>query len=286
MASEIFGEKRSGSGSVKQGSNNSLAFTSTVTFIVVTDSTSITREEVLLQTPGLPTVGLLYGPYQLVCTSKSCTRSEVNPLYWDVVCEFESNNEDQEQDQNNPSDNPTTWIPIFKVDSFITKEKVITEDRTTPTPQKIANSAGTAFETPLTETKSLAQFSFVQFEDPAQDLKTLMDRNDCVNKTTFAGRDARTLLLEVTSAELGYYGGYRAWRVGYKVTYDPDTHDVKMLDVGPTNKFGRRCFDLDGLTPIIGNLDGAGNQVAAGDPPEELTFRIKREIEFADFIRS
>ncbi len=146
MASEIFGEKRSGSGSVKQGSNNSLAFTSTVTFIVVTDSTSITREEVLLQTPGLPTVGLLYGPYQLVCTSKSCTRSEVNPLYWDVVCEFESNNEDQEQDQNNPSDNPTTWIPIFKVDSFITKEKVITEDRTTPTPQKIANENNIAIK--------------------------------------------------------------------------------------------------------------------------------------------
>jgi len=286
MPSEIVGEKRGGSGSIKRGESNSLTFTSSVTFLVVTDSKSVTREEVLLQTPGLPIVGLLYGPYQLVCTSKSCTRSEVNPLYWDVVCEFESNKEDQEQDENNPSENPTTWVPIFKVDSFTTKEKIITEDRTTPTAKKIANSAGTAFETPLTETKSLAQFSFVQFENPAQDLKTLMDRNDSVNKTTFAGRAARTLLLELSGAELGYFGGFQAWRISYKCTYDPDTFDVKLLDVGPTNKFGRRCFDLDGITPIIGNLDGSGNQVAAGDPPEELTFRIKKEIEFADFIRT
>lgn len=285
MPSEIIGEKRGGSGSVKRGDSSSLVFTSSVTFLVVTDSKSVTREEVLLQTPGLPIVGLLYGPYQLVCTSKSCTRSEVNPLYWDVVCEFESNKEDQKQDQNNPSENPTTWIPVFKVDSFTTKEKVITKDRTSPTPKTISNSAETPFETPLTETKTLAQFSFVQFENASQDLLTIMNRNDCVNKTSFAGRDARTLLLELTGAELGYFGGYQAWRVAYRCTYDPDTHDVKMLDVGPVTLAGQRCVDANGI-PIIGNLDGSGNQKAAGLAPYEITFRIKREIEFADFIRS
>jgi len=285
MPSEIVGEKRGGSGSVKRGESNSLTFTSSVTFLVVTDSKSVTREEVLLQTPGLPIVGLLYGPYQLVCTSKSCTRSEVNPLYWDVVCEFESNKEDQKQDPNNPSDNPTSWVPVFKVDSFTTKERVVTKDRTTPTAKTISNSAETPFETPLTETKTLAQFSFVQFENPAQDLKTLMDRNDTVNKTTFAGRSARTLLLELSGAELGYFGGYQAWRVSYKCTYDPDTHDVTMLDVGPVTLAGQRCVDVNGI-PIIGNLDGSGNQKAAGLPPYEITFRIKKEIEFGDFIRS
>tara|TARA_R110000868_G_scaffold230_1_gene2151 strand:- start:3018 stop:3875 length:858 start_codon:yes stop_codon:yes gene_type:complete len=285
MASEIVGEKRGGSGSIKRGEGNSLTFTSSVTFLVVTDSKSVTREEVLLQTPGLPIVGLLYGPYQLVCTSKSCTRSEINPLYWDVVCEFESNKEDQKQDQNNPSENPTTWIPVFKVDSFTTKEKIIIKDRTTPTAKTISNSAETPFETPLTETKTLAQFSFVQFENPAQDLKTLMDRNDSVNKTTFAGRAARTLLLELSGAELGYFGGFNAWRVAYKCTYDPDTFDVKMLDVGPVTLAGQRCVDVNGI-PIIGNLDGSGNQVSAGTAPYEITFRIKKEIEFADFIRS
>jgi hypothetical protein len=285
MPSEIVGEKRSGSGSVKRGESNSLTFSSSYTFLVVTDSKSVTREEVLLQTPGLPIVGLLYGPYQLVCTSKSCTRSEVNPLYWDVVCEFESNKEDQKQDPNNPSDNPTSWVPVFKVDSFTTKEKVITEDRTTPTAKTISNSAETPFETPLTETKTLAQFSFVQFEDASQDLKTLMDRNDTVNKTSFAGRSARTLLLELSGAELGYFGGYQAWRVSYKCTYDPDTHDVTMLDVGPVTAAGQRCVDVNGI-PIIGNLDGSGNQKAAGLPPYKITFRIKKEIEFGDFIRS
>lgn len=285
MASEIVDEKRNGSGSVKRGDGNSLTFATSYTFLVVTDSKSVTREEVLLQTPGLPVVGLLYGPYQQICTSKSCTRSETHPLYWDVVCEFESGKEEQRQDGNNPSENPTTWIPVFKVDSFTTKEKVITEDKSTPA-KLIANSAGTAFETPLTETKSLAQFSFVQFENPSQDLKTIMDRNDCVNKTTFAGRDARTLLLEIAGAELGYYGAYPAWRVSYRCTYDPDKHDVKMLDVGPVDKNGNRCMDAVGGFPIVGNLDGAGNQKAPGGLPEILTFRIKREIEFSDFIRS
>jgi hypothetical protein len=287
MPSEIVGEKRSGSGSVKQGSNNTLVFTSSVTFLVVTDSKSVTREEVLLQTPGLPIVGLLYGPYQLVCTSKSCTRSEVNPLYWDVVCEFESNKEDQKQDPNNPSDNPTSWVPVFKVDSFITKERVVTKDKTTPTAKLVANSAKTPFETPLTETRTLAQFSFTQFENASQDLKTIMDRNDCVNKTSFADRAVRTLLLEVTGAELGYFGGFQAWRVTYRVTYDPDSHDVSLLNVGPVDINGKRCYDADGTTAIIGNLDKTtGLFKAAGSDPDEVTFRIKKEIEFADFIRS
>jgi len=284
MPSEIVGEKRGGSGSVKRGESSSLVFTSSVTFLVVTDSKSVTREEVLLQTPGLPIVGLLYGPYQLVCTSKSCTRSEVNPLYWDVVCEFESNKEDQKQDPNNPSDNPTSWVPVFKVDSFVTREVVLAEDKTTPTPQIIANSAGTPFETPLTEIKTLAQFSFVQFESPSQDLKAIMDRNNCVNKTTFAGRSARTLLLELANAELGYFGGFQAWRIAYKCTYDPDKHDVIMLDVGPVDYLGNRFYDFDGSVPVIGNLDGAGSRSTGA--AAKLTFRIKKEIEFADFIRS
>jgi hypothetical protein len=58
-----------------------------------------------------------------------------------------------------------------------------------------------------------------------------------------------------------------------------------MLDVGPVTLAGQRCVDVNGI-PIIGNLDGSGNQVAAGTAPYEITFRIKKEIEFADFIRS
>ena len=288
MPSEIVGEKRGGSGSVKRGDSSSLVFTSSVTFLVVTDSKSVTREEVLLQTPGLPIVGLLYGPYQLVCTSKSCTRSEVNPLYWDVVCEFESNKEDQKQDQNNPSENPTTWIPVFKVDSFTTKEKVVTKDRTSPTPQKIANSAGTAFETPLTETKTLAQFSFVQFEDPSLKIKDFLDRNDSVNSTSFDAIGqvfaARTLLVEVQEAELGSYAGYSAWRARYRITYDPDTHDEKRADMGPFwidaadgNK-RKRYMDDTNAFGIVGALNGTGGKAAT---PSELSFRVKKEISFS-----
>jgi hypothetical protein len=92
--------------------------------------------------------------------------------------------------------------------------------------------------------------------------------------------------LEVVEAELGSYAGFAAWRVKYKVTYDPDTHDEKRLDVGPYYLDGailKRYMDDTNSFPIVGALNGSGARAAN---PATLNFRCKKEVEFTSFIRT
>jgi hypothetical protein len=296
MSSQIIDEKRNGSAELRSDGANGLSFSFSATFLIVTTDVRTSREEILADTPGAPIVGLRYGPFGATCKRKSVTRSTENPLYWDMTCEFETGTESQKQNPSNPSPDPTTWIPIFRVDSFMTKERVLTTDKTpasagnvnfgVPGPYLITNSARQPFDEPLTETRQLCQFSFVQFEDPSQDLDDIMDRNDSVNETTFAGRAARTLLLNVTGAELGSFGGYGAWRVSYQCTYDPETHDETRMDVGTCyldSSVQKPYMDGTSNVQIVGNLNGSG---AKATNAAVLTFRVKDEIEFADFIRT
>jgi hypothetical protein len=282
MASQIIGEKRGGSARLNQNGKSGLSFGMSGEFLVVTDSKNVSREEVLLLTPGLPIVGLQYGPFAATCTSKTATRRTDNALYWDVACEFETANEQQKSQNNDPD--PTTWVPVFKVDSFISKPRVITVDKSS-TPKPIRNSAKQPFEEPLTVNRLLAQFSFTQFENASQTIDDIMERNECVNDSTFSGFAARTLLLNVTGAELGYWGGFAAWRCTYSVTYDPDTHDVKLLDVGSCYLDGsdqKPYMDALNQYRIVGNLNGSGAKSADAST---LTFKIYTELNFSNFIR-
>lgn len=283
MALTIVGEMRRGTATLRSEGNSGLTYSFNATLLVHSDDKTTSREEVFAFTPGLPVIGIAYGPFAAVCVSMTATRQESNPHYWEIECEFETR-ERQRQNPNNPSPDPTTWLPIFRVDSFITKERVITKDKSTPA-KEIVNSAGQVFEEPLTETTTLAQFSFTQFEDATQSLLTLMERNDTVNTSAFNGFAARTLLLYVTGAELGTYNGFPAWRITYQVTFDPETHDVKLLDVGTSYKDGgnlKSYMDDTNSYRILGNLNGSG---AKASVPAVLTFKIKTELDFATFIR-
>lgn len=293
MASEIVGssELRDGGGSVKVGTGQQLIFASRWKFIVVADSTSVTREEILLGTPGLPIVGLVYGVTQQKCTSKSAERKKENALYWDVVCEFESGAENQKQSEDNPdSPDPTTWVPVFTVDSFETKQKVIYQDFSDP-PKTIKNFADQLYSEPLAKTCTLCSFSFVQFEDPSQDIDDIMERNDTVNKDAFQARGARTCKLNVTSAELGYFGTFNAWKVSYRVTYDPDTWDVEMLEVGTVFKDTtdgdkiKPYMDQTGSHRVVGKLDTNGDKLGWEDEPLTTAYVTYKQIPFT-FIRT
>jgi hypothetical protein len=294
MPSEIVNsqERREGSGAIAISSNK-LVFRSTWNFLVLASSTSVGREEILLGTPGLPVVGLVYGFTQQRCTSKDAKRKKENPLYWDVTCQFESGTEEQKPpsggDPDFPDPDPTTWIPVFVVDSFETKQVVIQEDFSDP-PKKIVNFAKQPFQEPILTTKTLCSFSFTQFEDPAQDINDIMDRNDKLNDGEFAGRDARTLKLNVTSAGLGYYGGYAAWRVAYRCSYDPDTWDVELLEVGSQyvdtadgNKLKPYLDDIRSHR-MVGKLDTNGNKLASNANPLTSKFVPYQQIDFS-FIR-
>lgn len=287
MANEIVGsELRKGSGFCRKGEGVQLIFGETWNYLVKTDSVTSDRFDVLYNTPGLPRAGLIFGQLQLVCDEVTCEREEKHALYWNVSARFQTGTAEQKQNQENNPD-PATWIPIFKIDSFTTKERVIAKDRSTPAKYP-NNSAGTPFDQPLTTTSSLCQFSFTQFEDPGLKIKDFLDRNDCVNSSSFDAIGqvfaARTLLIEVQEAELGSFAGYTAWRARYRVTYDPDTHDEKRADMGPFwidaadgNKVKRYMDDTNAFG-IVGALNGSGAKAAT---PAELSFRVKKEISFS-----
>jgi hypothetical protein len=283
MASVIVGEMRKGQASVKKGQGVTLTFSSTWHFLVVTDDKTTSREEVLFGTPGLPFVGLMYGAIQAICTGIDAQRRETNPIYWDVTCTFDTGSESQKQSASDPeSVDPTTWVPVFVVDSFETRDKVLKEDFS-PSPKKCVNSAGTEYSEPLVVTESLCSFSFTQFENVSLTLNDILDRNGTVNKTEFSNYAERTLKLNITKAEQGLFVNVPAWRIEYRVTYDPDKWDEIRLNVGPTDINGEECVSLKNKFRIVGNLTSSGLQTYGA--PSETTFRVKREIEFADFIR-
>lgn len=288
MASELIGERREGTASIKKQGANKLSFTSQWKFLVGTDSVDVQREEVLFNTPGLPIVGLVYGLINATCTSKSASRVKEASLYWEVTCDFDTAAEDQKQDPANPSDDPTTWIPVFVIDSFETKQRVLTLDKS-PTPQTCTNSAKQQFSEPLIGSATLCSFSFTQFESSSLSLNTIMNRNDCVNSVAIAGFAERTLKINVTNAELGYYGNVSAWRITYRCTYDRDTWDEKRDDIGPNYKSGTALVPFQDLTNsfrVVGKLNGTGGkQTDQGAAPQVITFRTYTEIAFATFVR-
>jgi len=293
MASQIIesSELRDGNGSVKAGKLQTLIFTSRYKYIVLADSKDVTREEILLLTPGLPIINLVYGPTNQKCMSKSAQRMANHALHWEVIAEFESGQEDQKQSPENPdSPDPVTWIPLFKIDSFETKQRVLYEDFDTP-PKKIVNYANQPFAEPLTRTVTICSFSLVQFEDASQDINSIMDRNDTVNLSSFRGRAAKTCKLNVTGAELGYFGFFPAWRISYKVTYDPDTWETELLQVGSVfkdvadgNKI-KPYLDQTNSHRIVGKLKADGDKLGYTADPLTTKFLTYKQISF-DFIRS
>jgi hypothetical protein len=284
MASQIIGERRDGSGSVKKGENFQLLFSETYNYLVLAESVEATREEILLDTPGLPIVGITQTNAGAICVSKSANRKAENARYWDVTCEFESQPEEQEQDEENPSDDPVTWKPKFKL-NFEIKEKVLWKDKS-DTPKKIVNSVNQRFETPLTEKKLITVIPFTQFEGVNLKIEDIIDRNDKVNKSSFLGKNAETFLLNVVGAEKGYFGRYPAWKVSYVLRYDPDTWDIEMLNVGTIYKDGTKYkawLDDDGHR-IVGNINTDGTKRPLTSEPVTKSFKIYERVEF-DFIR-
>jgi hypothetical protein len=270
---------------VKKGSNTLLTFSSNFKFLVLSDDINASREEIILNTPGLPFVGLTYGLIQAICTGIDAIRRPLDPRYWDVTCSFDTGREYQKRSASDPESNdPTTWLPVFVVDSFETRDKVLKRDRS-PTPKLCLNSAKTPFSDPLTDTDTLCSFSFVQFEDASLKLTDFTSRNNRVNKLPFVNFPARTLKCNITAAELGYFVGIAAWRVSYRMTFDEDTWDEDRLDVGPVQLDQTPCWNSATKRQyrIVGNLNGSGVQVFTD--PAVLTFRTKRELDFNTFVR-
>jgi len=282
MSITILGETREGSGSIrKQGKR--LVFEEQYSYIVQTTDKTTTRLAVL-STPGIPRVGLtLSAGGFAICQSVTANRDAVNPVIWHVTANFASDvQEDTSGANESQSGDPTVWQPIAEL-SFETFTEVVAEDQSGTA---IANSAGQPFGSGISLTRTLVRYDFEQFEPVSTSIDTIAGRNETVNSGTFQGKAAKTLKLTVRSASLGYYYGYKVWRIAYSMVYKPDDWQLKVLDVGNCYLSGgtlQPYLDDQG-NRIVGGLNGSGGQVTAGNPPDILTFDKFEAISFS-FLR-
>lgn len=282
MAITVRGEKREGNARIRK-SGKKLTYEDTYTYLVTTDDINTTRLQVL-SAAGIPRVGFTRsGLGFAVCTDVACDRNPVNPYEWTVTANFSSEvEEDTSGADSDQSGDPTSWTPIADV-SFESYQFYRPFDREQ---RPFQNSAGLPFSTALPENRTLTKFDFEQFEPATTKLSEIAARNETINELFFLGCEPKTLKLGVNKASIGYYYGYRVWRVDYSMTWKPDTWIYKVLDAGPfyLEGAGKKNFTTrdPGAQNTIGYLNGFGG---ASNRPVFLPFDIYEELNFSKFLR-
>lgn len=237
----------------------------------------------VLNCPGLPLVNYTPSPSGIgICRSKSATRNVINPLFWDVVCEF-SSEVDENQSGSNPTEDPTAWIPIYET-KFERLQEIVTKDLADTA---IANSAGQPFENGMTISRFIPVWEFFQFESSSITDEQILERNETLNASTFRGRAPQTLMLTINSSVIGFYYGVRVRLTQYSLRYNIRKWTHKRLDLGTVYKDGtnhKPYKDADGNV-ILGGLNGSGGKVTVGQPPAVREFEMYEELNFNAFIR-
>jgi hypothetical protein len=273
-------------------------------FVIRTDSKTYTRGQVV-RAAGMPIVNISTTASGAVCISKDAERDAKNPYVWRGKAEFQTSNNEQEQDPENPSDDPTTWIPRWKVRFEPYEETVFHDSQGRP----IVNSAKDPFAAGFTRRRLIASMNCIQYENPALTLDDIMDRNEAVNDSPFLTLPAGTLQLYIKDAELGTWGDYAAWKIAYSLAYKKGIPAAKyrkydgsgwvaatevsgwremVLDVG--NRYlasgVATPYEIQGGHRIEGPLNGTGGKAAAGTAPAVLGVEIAPELDFNDFLRT
>jgi len=282
VAITLLGEKRDGQGSVRKNGKR-LVYEETYNYIISSGDDVVTRYEIL-SSGVLPIVNVTVGGGGFtVCNGIDANRRENNPRIWDATATFSSDIEEDTSGANeDQTGDPTQWVPLAELAFETFTEVSFTDADGDP----VKNSANYVFPSGIPLTRTLTRYDFDQFEPPTTTASEIAERNEAVNSVEFEGSDAKTLRLKVRTATIGYFYGFRVWRIGYSLTYKPDGWDYKIADIGPwyldaASPGGRKKFIVDG-SPIIGNLDGSG---APATSAAVLSFDKFPAIDFSDFIR-
>lgn len=160
-----------------------------------------------------------------------------------------------------------------------------------------AVDAGTSGATAPTGTSSTpvsdGAVSWKYYPSPvsgAVNLNQIEDRCNSMNETEFLGRAADTLLLEVRKAAIGWYYGYRRWRIDYAVKFNDQTWLHKQWSMGyrylNVLDNSKEKFETGGVA-FVGKLDENGFPVSdqATDDPYLISFRNFQRTEFKNFLR-
>lgn len=305
MASEIVGELRRGSGTVRRGENGRLNVTMQVDFLVVTDDKFTSREEVLLATANAPIVGLRYGPLGIPCISKTANRNETNPLYWELSCEFDSAVENQEPNDESPDNpDPTTWIPIWKIEPGLQDEGTTSTDFLG---KEYKNTAGEFYDPPMNYSVRTASWVFNQYEPASTSGITIMKRHMTVNNATFTKKlrgmgmslEQYQYLMTVEEAELGYYMGFLCWNIKYRLSYNSAAYKNILTNITTEIGWQTRVYShgynfwngtslepwLEKGINIDGPLDNNGGKGTVGGLGYAQDFLFYRPLDWSSFLR-
>lgn len=233
MTHQLIGEGRQGGFSVRS-SNGVPILEETYHFRVKADSINASRISVS-HTPGLPIVNQTLSAYGLTtCRSKEATRDPINPLYWDVTCEFSSEVEENQDKQNGTEfgADPATWVPVYET-RFERMQEIVNVDASGV---PIVNSKKQMFPEGMTRTRYIPVWSFWQFEPATVTDETIIDRNETVNNATFRGKAAKTLLCTVAKSQIGFYYGQKLRFTQYELRYNDRTWRTTRLDIDTDGK--------------------------------------------------
>lgn len=240
----------------------------------------------VLSATGLPSVGITPDPTgYAVCTGKSGTRWEQNPLYWDVVCDFSSEIDDSSGSGGDPSSDPTTWVPLYET-KFERYQEVVTRDYSGTA---VANSAGQPFPNGMTITRHIPVWEFFQIEASTVTDNQILNRIDVVNTSSFTRGGttyaAKTLLCNVLSSVIGRYYGTLRRLTQYQIKYKADKWTHKRIDCGTGYLSGGvlKPYLIDGVV-VNGALDGSGNKQSPTIPPVLREFDMYQAVSFS-FLR-
>jgi len=281
MANIVRGQRRVGDISLTSASGIPRVEETYVFLVEAEDKT--TSQISVITTPGLPIVNVTVSSFGFtVCRSKSAKRLPENARLWEVTCQFSSEVEENQNNQD-PTSNPVEWVPIYET-KFERVQSVVTRDFAGTA---IANSAGQPFPNGLTITRKLPLWEFFQFEPSSVTDETVIERSEVVNDATFKGRPAKTLLCTVLSSSIGFYYGTRLRFTRYSLTFDPLKWTNKRLDVGTVfldSGVLKPYLDDEGNV-IEGGLNNSGAKVAAGSPPAIREFDVYNAVNFSTFLR-
>lgn len=188
-------------------------------------------------------------------------------------------------------DDPLLDDPILSITTAETEEPIFLD----AAGAEIKNSAGDIFDPPITE----VFFDYVvniSFNIGNVTLLTIgsivSSHNGRLNKTSWLGNPPRTAWMRL-EAEKDVRNGTKFWRLNFRVLVRAEGWDRKIIDEGfrsivqvvdATGSTVEERWEMtDGAGRISNSkslLDGSGNELEPGLPPNILVFVTKGEIDF------
>ena len=294
MATVLLGEKPTRSGTLT-ATDSGFNYVVPRTYLVQSDINDDGELNVLL-TSGLPIIGLsgLVAFPEAICRSLRPRQNPKQPKLWEVEAEFSTAPLNQRVPATgggggggggggSPNPDPTSWIPIYK-GSIEYYDEVIHEDYSDP-PKPYVNTAGCKFVEPLIVKKPITVFDFHQYEDAEITDKEIAGRGDKVNELE-VDRDGviyepYTLKCTVLDFERGYYFGYPAVKVHYRIAYKENLWLNRPLNMG--YEYKNSAEQLQSSSKLV-TLNSDGTMRNPFGTIDVLEFKPHKTISF-DFLR-